>query len=121
MKKVYIENEHGSLEKTKVEYGVFMGADDKNMKMNVIGESTFEQMNDLVLSGLKHLYEAATHALGGKTTKKQIYERAVQMFSLLMDEFYPEGKDAKYGLLTDKDIKEAEDRKIELLHKQRQD
>lgn len=119
MKKVYIENEKGSLEKTKVDYGIFLGAFKEDMKMNVVGESTFEEMNNLVMSGVRHLYETAVHNFG-EDKRKEIYERGVQVFSLLMDEFYPEGKDQKYGgILTDEDIKEAEDRKLEHIHKQK--
>ena len=122
LKKVYVEDDNGSLIKHKVKYGIMMGANEKEgMKMAVIGESTFEEMNDLVMSGIRHLYESAVEVLG-EEQREAIYERSVQMFSLLMDEFYPEGKDKKNGsILTDEDIKEAEDKKIESLYKQKKD
>ena len=119
-RKVYVEDDKGSLRKQKVDYGIFFGADDKDMKIGVVGESTFEEMNNLIMSGVKHVCETAVHSIG-EEQRKEVYTRAVQMFSLVMDDFYPEGKDERFGMLTDEDIKEAEDRKIELLHKQKED
>lgn len=95
-------------------YGAVLGAKGKDMQMTVFGESSFEEMNNLFFSALKHLYESAVMA-HGEESREEIYTRAVQMFSLMIDDFYPEGKDKKYGILTDEDIKKAEDSKIKNL------
>lgn len=118
-KNIYVETDKGNMEKMKADYGVVFASNDKHMLTEVVGKATFEQMNDLIYSGLYHLYESAVHNFG-EENRKQIYERGVQMFSLLMDQFYPEGKDTKYGILSDEDIKEAEDRKLDSLSKQKQ-
>lgn len=92
-KKIYVEDDQGKLEKFKLEYGIMIGAIDKDLQMAVFGKSTFEDMNNLIYSGIKHLYESSVKAYGKEVTRDEIYNRAVQMFSLIMDEFYPEAKD----------------------------
>ena len=119
LKNIYVETDKGNMEKQKVDYGVVFGSSGKQMLTNVVGEATFEEMNDLIYSGLYHLYESTVHNFG-EENRKEIYERSVQMFSLLMDKFYPDAKDTRFGILTDEDIKEAEDRKLDSLSKQKQ-
>ena len=118
VKKIHVESDKGNMEKQQVDYGVIFGSTDSQMITTVVGESTFEELNNLVYSGIYHLYESAVHNLG-EENRKEIYERAVQMFSLLMDKFYPEAKDTKFGILTDEDIKKAEDEKLDSLSKQK--
>ena len=114
--KLYIEDKSGRRTKQEVDYGVVFGAKGDDMTVSVVGESTFEEMNNLIYSGLAHLYESSASNFG-EDKRKEIYDRAVQMFSLVMDKFYPEAAKSKYGILTDEDIKKAEDAKVDSLYK----
>lgn len=96
MKKVYVEDDKGKLQKYKLDHGVVFGSVGKDLQMAVFGHATFEQMNNILYSGIKHLYESSVKVYGKdkeEAIRDEIYNRAVQMFSLIMDEFYPEAKD----------------------------
>ena len=123
MKKVYVETDKGNMVKFKADYGIFIGSKDKEVAMTPIGQSSIEEMNDLIYSGLLHVYNSAMYNFSDEDNedemREEIYKRAVQMFSLIMDKFHPEAKDKKYGILTDKDIYELENKKLDSLSKQK--
>ena len=93
-----------------------MGLDDKKVKLKVLGGLSFEETMDLLATSQleilnyfkQHIEEQVANEEELNKGRKEIYDRAVWGFSLMIDQFYPEGKDEKFAGLTDKDILRAQ-------------
>lgn len=118
--KITISEKKNPSKVIEVDRGILIAQKKRQMIIEIIGEHTFEELHDLYLSALLHLYESAVHNFG-EENRKLIYERSVQMYSLIIDKFYPDGKETRYGILTDEDIKKAEEAKLDVLYKSRKD
>lgn len=101
----------------RIDKGLIMGLvdDGKKVKVNVVGDLLFEEVLDLTNTAL---YDLLNHFREGvilaepKTDitelTKDIYKRAVLGFSLMIDKFYPEGKNDRFGKLTEEAIIKAQ-------------
>lgn len=87
------------------------------IQMNVQGNISFEEMLDMLNTAQYQFLEYFETSLRTKIKdneefnkgRKDIYDRAVWGFSLMIDKFYPEGKDNKFKGLTDRAILKAQD------------
>ena len=88
------------------------------VQLNIQGKIAFEEVLDMLNTAQSELvntfYAAASRnpELDAKKIKKEIYERAVMGFSLMIDKFYPEGKDNKFHNFTNEAIMEAQNAKL---------
>lgn len=114
--KVYLENEKGMLRpKVSLDTGFVIGnIQKKELVFEILGTPSFDETVDDLMSGIYHVCSTADMITEGKQ-KEEIYKRVVQAFSLVMDQFNPEGKDrrAESAILTDKEIIEAENAKLD--------
>ena len=87
--------------------GGFIVGHTKDMKlvMELVGELGFEDAMDDVMSGIYHICTVSLIESGNtKEAKKEIYTRAVQAFSLIMDKFYPENKDIRTDVVLPEEL-----------------
>lgn len=110
---------HAREQNTIAEHGVVLGSIKNRITMNIIGEPTYEDLLEIIGSGLLEVMNYADHMTEGKS-KKEIHKRATQYVSLILDKFYPEAADSKkigtMGILTDEDILRLENKKIKKLN-----
>lgn len=91
---------------------------DKNVKLNIQGELSIEEVLDMLNTTLLEMlntYEHTAktrHNLTGEDEKKlkeDLYQRAVMGFSLTIDKYHPEGIKTKFNQLTEEAIMEKQD------------
>lgn len=116
LKKVYLENDKGMLRpKVSLDTGFVIGnIEKKELVFELIGSPSFDETIDDMMSGIYHIC-ATANQMTNNTQKEEIYKRVVQAFSLVMDQFNPEGKDrrAESAILTDQEIIDAENAKLD--------
>ena len=88
------------------------------VQLNIQGRITFEEVIDMLNTAQYELLATFLNAaskgdpLGPpvdfKQLKRDIYDRAVLGFSLMIDKFLPEAKDDKYAGMTDQAVLEAQ-------------
>ena len=108
----------------KLPHIIIMGHDPKEnaVQLNIQGKISFEEMVDIINTAQYELLATFFNAAGkGLKNKKEedklrrdIYDRAVLGFSLMIDKFDPEAKNDKYAGFTNEAIMEAQN---ELLKK----
>lgn len=116
---VYLENAKGILQlKVRLDTGFIVGnINKKELVFELIGKPSFDETMDDMMSAIYHICQTADMLTKNKQSE-EIYKRTVQAFSLVMDKFNPEAKNyrANSQILTDKEIIEAENRKLEKEH-----
>lgn len=118
---VYLENEKGMLQpKVRLDTGFVVGnIDKKHLVFELIGNPSFDETMDDMMSAIYHICQTADMMTHNKQTE-EIYKRTVQAFSLVMDKFNPDAKTrrAESAILTDEEIIEAENAKLNDLDQQ---
>lgn len=118
---VYLEDDKGMLRpRATVDSGFVIGNINKEVLVfELLGEPSFDETMDDMMSGIYHICQTAD-MLTNNTQTEEIYKRAVQAFSLVMDKFNPDAKErrAESAILTDEEIIAAENAKLNDLDKQ---
>lgn len=88
------------------------------IQLNIQGKVNFEEMIDMFNTAQLELLTtfekslATKEGVDMKLAKRDIYDRAVLGFSLMIDQFLPEGKLDKYAKFTDEAVMEAQNTKL---------
>jgi hypothetical protein len=93
-----------------VDKGFAVGLNKKDkIKFNLVGEMNIEEFLDMVNTMTYEMLNMVLESLGSSDdVQKQIYQRAVLGFSLMIDKFYPEGVKTKFNGLTEEAILKAQ-------------
>lgn len=109
MSKIYIDGKHRLEPLGDVEQGFFIGVDKSNKTVfGVVGKADIDTQFDNCVTALHYFMKTYNEYTKGEF-KNIIYNRAIQAFSLMIDDFYPEAKDLKVDNLTVEAVKKAQD------------
>lgn len=102
---------------------ITIGLEDQQIQLNIAGKVSIEEGLDMLNNTMYEILETFAKSAIAKGAdeaiiKKELYERAVWGFSLIIDQFYPEGKDNKYEGFTNEAIMKAQN---DLLKKRAKD
>lgn len=114
LRQVYIDDDKGILRRrTVVQHGFVVGNIHKEkLVLEMIGNPDFEETIDDMCSALLHVMAIANDITKGKQ-KELIYKKVNQAVGLILDKFDPTMADKKWGGVTDKEIIELEDKKLD--------
>lgn len=123
MYKVHAKKEGGKARDVNMmlDRGIILGQVKDRFAMDFIGETSFEEALNNLANGLYTIMRYTEDKTDGKS-HDEIYTRVNQAVSLILDKFDPEKKHEGYGslgILTDEDIKKAEEKKLNDYTKER--
>ncbi len=113
-RQIYVDDDKGVLRRcTVVQNGFIIGNINKEkLVLEMIGNPDFEETIDDLCSGLLHIMFMANDITKGKQ-KDLIYKKVNQAVGLILDKYDPSMADKKWGGVTDKEIIELENKKLE--------
>ena len=98
-----------------IPHGIILGynREDKQVNLSIIGKLSLDELLDIFNTATYELLEtfykrACEKAKHKAQIRREIYNRAVMGFSLMIDKFDPEAKNTRFAKLTDEAILKAQ-------------
>jgi transcriptional regulator of heat shock response len=125
LKKYKIEAEGKTVMKQTAIIIVGMDQETNQVQLNIQGKIGFEEAIDMLNTTQFELINTFFNSIKDNKeidkdkAKREIYDRAVLGFSLMIDKFLPEAKDDKYAGFTDEAVLEAQNNLLKKRIKQK--